>query len=285
VRVLVAGAGLFGREHLARLVGRSGAEVVGVADASADALAWVRSRHRIANCARDPLRMIAETPADAIIIATPADSHVEICERALAANLSVLLEKPVAPSAAEASRLLAVAQGARGLVLPGHVLRFSWDHQKLVEWVRSGLIGELIYVNSRRYRDESHAVRYPETDPVLMTLVHDIDLAQWMTGSSFRSVQARRSGGPGFRSMTAISATTATGVICELRTAWTFVGADAPADQVEVVGARGSVELVVGHGLRLHAEGQTTDFPADETDDSLRNEHDHFLACVADRSR
>jgi predicted dehydrogenase len=188
-------------------------------------------------------------------------------------------------AAAEASRLLAVAQGARGLVLPGHVLRFSWDHQKLVEWVRSGLIGELIYVNSRRYRDESHAVRYPETDPVLMTLVHDIDLAQWMTGSSFRSVQARRSGGPGFRSMTAISATTATGVICELRTAWTFVGADAPADQVEVVGARGSVELVVGHGLRLHAEGQTTDFPADETDDSLRNEQDHFLACVADRSR
>jgi predicted dehydrogenase len=118
-----------------------------------------------------------------------------------------------------------------------------------------------------------------------MTLVHDIDLAQWITGSSFRSVQARRSGGPGFRSMTAISATTATGVICELRTAWTFVGADAPADQLEVVGARGSVELVVGHGLRLHAEGQTTDFPADETDDSLRNEQDHFLACVADRSR
>jgi predicted dehydrogenase len=285
VRLLLAGAGLFGREHLARLVGHPCAHVVGVADESADALAWVRSRYCIANYGCDPMRMIDETPADAIVIATPADSHVQICVRALGANLSVLLEKPVAPSAAAATRLLAAAKGAPGFVLPGHVLRFSRDHQRLVDLVRARRIGEVIYVNSRRYRDDSHAIRYSETDPVLMTLVHDIDLAQWITGSSFRSVQARRSGGPGFRSMTTISATTATGVICELRTAWTFVGAQAPADRLEVVGTRGSVELVIGQGVRAHSEAQTTDYPADKADDPLRNEQDHFLACVTDRSR
>ena len=42
-------------------------------------------------------------------------------------------------------------------------------------------------MNSRRYRDDSHAVRYPDDDPVLMTLIHDIDIAQWVTGSDFHS--------------------------------------------------------------------------------------------------
>jgi predicted dehydrogenase len=284
VRMLVAGAGLFGREHLARLAGRSGVEIVGVADPNAEALAEVRAGFGVAHGGADPLRLIDETPADAVIVATPAESHVEIAAHALAAGLGVLLEKPVAPGAEDASRLLAAAQASRGFVLPGHVLRFSGDHRGLVDLVRAGAIGDVLAVNSRRYRDDSHAVRYPDADPVLMTLIHDIDLAQWITGAGFRSVLARRSGGPGFRAMTAISATAAAGVICELRTAWTFPGADTPADRLEVVGTRGSVELTVGEALRVCSEGRTTDQPADATDDPLRNEQDHFLALVADRS-
>jgi predicted dehydrogenase len=154
----------------------------------------------------------------------------------------------------------------------------------MVEAVRSGRIGEVIYVNSRRYRDDTHAVRYPDTDPVLMTLIHDIDVAQWITGSDFHSVAARRSKGVGFRSMTAVSATTASGVICDLRTAWTFPDGEAPPDRVEVVGDRGSVELTVGAGVEVCAEGRRTSYPASGADDPLRNEQDHFLACVRDRS-
>jgi predicted dehydrogenase len=285
LRVLVAGAGLFGREHLGRLAGRSDVNLVGAADTSPDALELIRSRYGVDARHADPLRLIDEAPADAIIIATPAASHVEICARALGANLCVLLEKPVAPSAATATALLASARTSTGFVLPGHVLRFSKDHQRLVEIVRSGGIGEVVYVNSRRYRDDSHAIRYPDTDPVLMTLIHDIDLAQWVTGSDFRSVLARRTAGPGFRSMTAATATTATGVICDLRTAWTFKDGDLPPDRLEVVGDRGSVELVVGLATRVYAEGHCVEYPSVEADDPLRNEQDHFLACVLDRSR
>src|SRR5262249_16729092 len=153
----------------------------------------------------------------------------------------------------------------------GHVLRFSQDHVRMVEIVRSGRIGKVIYVNSRRYRDDSHAVRYPHTDPVLMTLIHDVDLAQWITSSDFRSVLARRSECVGHQSMTAVSATTATGVICDLRTAWTFADGDLPADRIEVVGDRGGVELVAGRALDVYAEGRRTSHPAAEGDDPLRN--------------
>ena len=230
------------------------------------------------------MRLIDEVAADAIIVATPAASHVELSMAALARNLCVLLEKPVAPTAGAAAPLLAAERRSSGFVLPGHLLRFSQDHARMIEIVRSGRIGEVVYVNSRRYRDETHAVRYPNSDPILMTLIHDIDLAQWVAGSDFRSVLARRSEGPGFRTMTAVSATTAAGIICDLRTAWTFRDGDLPPDRIEVVGDRGSVELTVGTGLELYVEGHRASYPA-AGDDSLCNEHDRFLACVRDRSQ
>ena len=265
VRVLIAGAGAFGKEHLARLSKRPDVNIVGVADTNPAALEAIRSGLGGAQRLTDPLRLIDDAEADAIIIATPAASHVEICLRALGRNLAVLLEKPVASSAGLAAPLLAAEHGSEGFVLPGHVLRFSQDHARLVEIVRSGRIGKVIYMNSRRYRDDSHAVRYPDDDPVLMTLIHDIDLAQWVTGSDFRSVLARRSEGPGYRSMTAVSAISATGIICDLRTAWTFADGDLPPDRVEVVGDRGSVELVVGAALDVYAAGSRTRYPPPRT--------------------
>jgi predicted dehydrogenase len=285
VRVLIAGAGAFGKEHLTRLSKRPDVDIVGVADTNPAALEAIRSGLGGALRLADPLRLIDDTEADAIVIATPAASHVELCLRALGRNLAVLLEKPIAPSASLAAPLLAAARNSQGFVLPGHVLRFSRDHARMVEIVRSGWIGKVIYVNSRRYRDDSHAVRYPDDDPVLMTLIHDIDLAQWVAGSDFRSVLARRSEGLGYRSMTAVSATSATGIICDLRTAWTFPDGDLPPDRVEVVGDRGSVELIVGAALAVYADGRLASSPAAQGDDPLHAEHDHFLACVRDRSR
>jgi predicted dehydrogenase len=282
---MVAGAGAFGREHLGRLAGRADVEVVGVADTDPSVLELIHSRHGVVNWMTDSSRLIDDVEADAIIIATPAASHVGICVRALSRNLCALLEKPVAPSATAAAPLIASARSSQGFVLPGHVLRFSRAHVRLVEIVRSGEIGEVIYVNSRRYRDDSHAVRYADVDPVLMTLIHDVDLALWVTGSDFRSVLARRSRGVGYRSMTTVSATTATGVACDLRTAWTFADGELPPDRLEVVGDRGSVELTLGQALHVHAEGRRIAHAPAAGDDPLRNEHDHFLACVRDRSR
>jgi predicted dehydrogenase len=280
LRVLVAGAGRFGREHLTRLIAREDVEVVGVADPRVEALEGLA----VARRETDALRLIAQTPADAVVIATPAASHVALAEAALRAGLGVLLEKPVANSAEGARALLAAQAGSRGFLLPGHVLRFCAHHRRLIACVRAGLVGEVLYINSRRYRGDDHAEIYTRDDPILMTLVHDIDLAQWVTGGRFAGVLARRSAGRGFRALTALSARTEGGVICDLRTAWTFPGAEAPPDRLEVVGDRGSVELTVGQGLCLYSEGRRTGLGLEAADDALSNEHDHFLARIADRS-
>lgn len=285
LRFLVAGAGAFGLEHLDRLSARKDVRIAGVADPSPAALATARRRYGIAQCFSQPQQMLEHVSADALIVATPSASHVAITLQALARNLGVLLEKPVAPSAAEAARLAQSAADAGGLVLPGHVLRFSRDHRRLVEIVGSGLIGQVCYVNSRRYRDDAHATRYRDVDPVLMTMIHDIDLALWIVQSPFRSASARRYGTDGFRSMTVANLVAESGVICDLRTAWTFPLGDLPPDRVEVVGESGSIELEAGHALTLHAEGRRTSIALAAGDDALANEQDHFIACLRDRGQ
>jgi predicted dehydrogenase len=138
LRVLLAGLGAFGKEHLRRLTERSDVKVVAVADANPAALEPIRASLGGAECLTDPVRLIDAVEADAVIVATPAASHVEISVRALSRNLSVLLEKPLAPSANSAAPLVAAARSSAGFVMPGHVLRFSQDHVRMIETVRSG---------------------------------------------------------------------------------------------------------------------------------------------------
>src|SRR3546814_2107408 len=111
-----------------------------------------------------------QVAADALVVASPLATHVEGTLQAIACGLGILLEKPVAPNAKLAVQLAEVAERNGAFVLPGHVLRFSKDHRQLVDIIRSGQIGVPRYVNSRRYRDDSHAVRYRDVDPVLMTV-------------------------------------------------------------------------------------------------------------------
>ena len=284
VRVLVAGAGAFGREHLDRLAARSDVQIVGVADPNPAALAHAAQRYGIAQSAETPQVLIDQVAADALIVASPSATHVDVAMLAIARGLGVLVEKPVAPNAAQAAKLAEAAERSGVFVLPAHVLRFSQDHRRLVDIVRSGQIGALRYVSSRRYRDDTHAARYRDVDPVLMTMIHDIDLALWIVGSPFRAVRARRAGEDPFRSFTIANAETESGVICDLRTTWTFFGEGIPPDRVEAVGDRGSVELVAGQSLRMFADGQMTELPLVQGDDMLANEQDHFLDCLRNRN-
>ena len=130
LHLLLAGLGAFGKEHLSRLTERSDVKVVGVADANPAALEPIRATLGVVECLTDPLQLIDVVEADAIIVATPAASHVEISVHALSRNLPVLLEKPVAPSARSAVPPCGRAQFC-GFIMPGHVLRFS---QAMSRW-------------------------------------------------------------------------------------------------------------------------------------------------------
>ena len=275
MKILVAGAGLFGREHMALLVGQ------GVAIAAADPVPALADRARDdfgALVGPDAIALMDSFRPDGIIIAAPAAAHLPLAGAGLARGIPVLVEKPVALSSAEAGRIGQLAAASGTFALPGHVLRFSAQHQALAQAVQGGTIGRVLSVTSRRYRDAAHALRYGDIDPVLMTMIHDIDLALWISGNRAASARADRVTGRDGRSATHATLRDTGGGLWHLVSAWTYPGEDAPPDRIEVLGEDGSLELVVGSGMTSSAAGRV--FDSDPAEDALLAEQTAFLAAI-----
>lgn len=280
LRVLVAGAGAFGQEHLRTLAQMDGVVVVGVADINGDAARRAAEKFGTARRDTDAARLIDQTRPDGVVVATPGDTHVALARHALALGIPVLVEKPVVLTPAEAESLAQAEAASTGFVLPGHILRFSPSHRKFAEIAASDDIGPLLSVTARRYRDDDHARRYPDIDPILMTMIHDIDLAVWITKATAVELLAHRRPAGVQRSETIVTATDTGGAIWRLATAWTFPG-QAPPDRIEVVGERGSIELEAGHHIRqFGAVTRRIDLNGLDLDEALQMELTYFLRCI-----
>ena len=285
LRIALAGAGEFGREHLKRLAARADVEIAGIADTSDMHANSAAAEFGVARVEHDAREFTASNRPDGLIIATPGPTHVALARAALESGIPVLVEKPVAMNAAEARQLADVAAASSAFVLPGHVLRFSEHHRLLREIAHSDEIGPLLSFMSRRHRDDQHALRYAGVDPVLMTMIHDIDLGLWMTGESATEVFALRRPAGKTRSHTMEVARGSGGVLWHLHAAWTFAGTETPPDRVEIVGERGSVELEAGRAIRqFGARARTIDL-ATTPEDPLAMELDHFIACIRNGER
>ncbi len=252
-RIAVAGAGAFGREHLKGLGRRSDVAIVGVADPSpAAGEAAVRS-HGAEQAFADAVAMLDAVKPDGLIVATPGPTHVPLARAALERGIPVLLEKPVGMTAAEAETLIAAEAASPAFVLPGHILRFSGPYRQMAEIVRSGELGPVYGVSSRKHRDEAHAARYRDTDPVLMTLVHDIDFLLGVTGARMETVFALRNPADSFRSITVVAGRDSNGATWNLSNAWVLPGA-CPPDRIEITCARGTIEMEVGVAIRVSGD-------------------------------
>lgn len=63
--------------------------------------------------------------ADAIIIATPAETHFDLAMKAMANGCHVLVEKPMAMSSAQAEKMVVAARARGGVAWVGHTHLFS----------------------------------------------------------------------------------------------------------------------------------------------------------------
>jgi predicted dehydrogenase len=94
--------------------------------------------------------VLRDREVEAVIVATPVGTHFDIASRSLEAGKSTLVEKPLATSVAEAHRLLTMAQ-ARGVTLMvGHTFEYSAPVLKISEIIKSGELGDILYVSSVR---------------------------------------------------------------------------------------------------------------------------------------
>lgn len=248
-RIAVIGLGGFGRLHLQALLDL-GRPPVAVADPDAgrvhDAAREVRGwTGRHVECFNDPLLLLEQTQLDAVIVASPNPTHAGFTLAALDRGLRVLVEKPVTGSVVEARQILAT--GRAGDVLPGHVLRFSEPHRRVVGEIRRGAIGTITRIRARRDREQGH-VRYGEPDPVFLTQIHDLDLAAWISGEVPTRVTTDFGYDGDLATEAVTRATTAGGIEWEITSTWSLEPGAAGRDELVVDGERGRLRLRVDGG-------------------------------------
>jgi predicted dehydrogenase len=227
----------------------------------------------------DAMALLDRFQPDGVVVATPPVAHAPVAARALEQGIPVLVEKPVAPDSDTMRRLCEMASASPAFLQPGHILRFSSGHRQLLDMLRQGEIGELLAFSSRRYRDAGHAARYLDVDPVLMTMVHDIDLALWFDGGTAISAHAARRPPRSSRSLTQAWLESSSGAAWHLATAWLHPGSPCPPDRVELIGSAGSAELHAGSHIDIYGRSHRR-MEIDAADDPLRTELDCFLAGI-----
>jgi predicted dehydrogenase len=150
VRLAVIGSGRWGPNYIRNFSEMEGVEVVGVADASEAALAQVIKRFPHVTTTTDYRQLVQRDDVDALVVATPAVTHREIGLTGLQAGKHVLMEKPLASSAAEARELAQSPLAAGQVLMVGHIFRFHPAVIKLHEVLAEGVLGDIRYIHCLR---------------------------------------------------------------------------------------------------------------------------------------
>jgi predicted dehydrogenase len=179
LKLAVIGAGSFGRNHVRVLSHLPGVDLIAIVDsdlAKAQELATEHGGQAFA--ALDAIPAI-----DAAVVATPTRSHEEIATHLLQNGIDVLVEKPIAESAAGGERLARLADEKSRILQVGHLERFNPAVIALEKALTIPLFFEV-------HRLSVFTPRSLDIDVVLDLMIHDLDLVLSFTQSLPEEIRA-----------------------------------------------------------------------------------------------
>lgn len=180
LRIAVVGVGHLGRHHARILAGMPDVELVGVADTRAEQAEAVAGP--LGTKPYTDFRKLAAA-VDAVSVVVPTTMHREVAGYFLDRGIPALVEKPLAPSAADAEALNRLAERSGVVLQVGHIERFNPAYEALRN---SGVKPK--YLQAERLG--TYTFRSTDISVVFDLMIHDIDLVLGLVKSPVRSVSA-----------------------------------------------------------------------------------------------
>ncbi|AMS30183.1 MAG TPA: gfo/Idh/MocA family oxidoreductase [Hyphomonadaceae bacterium] len=185
VRIGVAGAGVFGRNHANKIKANPRATLVGIFDLSAERAEALASEMQT-QAFTDLSVILAEV--DALVVATPAIAHGGVARAAIDAGKHCLVEKPLAATAEDAD-ILCQHAAERALVLQaGHQERYIFQAMGLFDVEERPSLLQATRVGLP-------SIRGADVSVTLDLMVHDIDLARLLFRAEPVAIKAKRLAG------------------------------------------------------------------------------------------
>lgn len=187
MRVAVAGAGAFGRNHLRVLreleTEDAGAALVAAVEPDEARADEAAKQFGIPVFPSVDALLKADLRLDAACVAVPTVKHYEVARELLNAGLDLLIEKPLAANLREADDLIQIQEKNGRIVQPGHLERFN----PAVMAVEPSLTRPMFF---EAHRLSIFTPRALDVDVILDLMIHDLDIVLTFAKSPVREVRA-----------------------------------------------------------------------------------------------
>jgi myo-inositol 2-dehydrogenase / D-chiro-inositol 1-dehydrogenase len=160
VRYGIIGAGSMGQEHIANLHVIDGAVVTALADPHEGSRAQARSMAPGAQEFTDHRALLDSGLVDAVVIASPNDTHVAVLKDALATDLAVFVEKPLATTVQDCLDIAEWGRARSALTWVGLEYRYMPPVAEVIQRAAAGAVGTVQQVSIREHREPF----YPKVD-------------------------------------------------------------------------------------------------------------------------
>ena len=155
IRYGVIGTGMMGVEHIENIRALEGATVTAISDTNANSRATgAQAAGQQVAVFEDHRELLASGLCDAVVVATPNFTHVDVIGDVLATGLHALVEKPLCTTIPDCERLLALeAQRPAGAITwMAMEYRYMAAAAELIGLVHEGVVGTPRMVAMREHR-------------------------------------------------------------------------------------------------------------------------------------
>lgn len=189
VRVAVIGAGNMGLNHIRKYHGLKEAQLVAIADTNPSAKE-VGKEFKV-RYFRDYKKMLDTVKPEAVSIVVPTPLHFEVASEVMQRGMHCMLEKPIASTVAEATKLIKLAKERAVIFTVGHVEHFNPVIRRLKQIIDNKEIGKITSITCRRVG--GFPAMLPKTDVIIDLAVHDIGVLNHLLGKYPKAVASHAS--------------------------------------------------------------------------------------------
>jgi predicted dehydrogenase len=185
MRIGVLGCGYWGSKHVRVLQQLTDVDKVAIIDPRKDRLEILRRSFPTVEPFHDLPSAIDHV--DAVVVATPPSTHVNLARQDIRAGKHVLVEKPMTTSVTSARSLIEAAEAVSLTLMAGHTFEYNAAVWKLREVVQSGLLGKVYYIDTARL---NLGVYQPDINVIWDLAPHDISIINHLLGGKPTTVEA-----------------------------------------------------------------------------------------------
>ena len=187
IRLGVVGYGYWGPNLVRNFTKCSDCRLEAIADLDPKKRRKASQHYPDVTVTADVTELFDDDKLDAIVVATPIQTHYDLARKALESGKHVLVEKPLTGSVAHARDLLRLAEKNERVLMVDHTFIHTGAISKLHDLISSGELGDLLYYDSVRV---NLGLFQPDLNVLWDLAPHDFSIMSHLIGRKPRSVSA-----------------------------------------------------------------------------------------------